>query len=60
MPQVDLRTWDWYVVGDPSSCQEVLQKTRGLELQQLMFLNQRAATILYLDPPKVPCFLEVF
>ena len=26
---VDLKTWDWYVVGDPRSCQQVLQKTRG-------------------------------
>lgn len=35
---VDLKTWDWYVVGDPRSCQQVLQKTRGgiIPLSDLM------------------------
>ena len=38
---VDLKTWDWYVVGDPRSCQQVLQKTRGgiIPLRDYVFMN---------------------
>ena len=37
----DLDAWDWYVVGDPRSCKQVLQKTRGgiIPLSDLVLMN---------------------
>ena len=37
----DLNAWDWYIVGDPTSCKQVLQKTRGgiIPLSDFVLMN---------------------
>ena len=37
----DLNSWDWYVVGDPRTCEKVREKTRGgiITLSDHIFMN---------------------